>query len=410
MKQFDVIIIGAGPSGLISAITLAQNGKSVCLIDKNTKIGKKLLLTGGGRCNITNCESITPHIIRNPKFLYSSLDQFGPKEIIQWFENNGVSLKVEDHGRVFPTSNRSQTIRDTLANLLDLYKVNQYFERAVTQIDFQNKCVSTSTESFQYHSLVIATGGITYPQTGSTGDGFKFAKSLGHSIQTPIPAESPLLSTDISITSKQLQGLTFSDCEIYFKIGKKRIQNRHSLLFTHFGLSGPAALRMSFHLEEYLQDHTEALLTLNFLPEESNDSLRQSFEHIQKNQPKKHIRSWIESLTQKRFADYIVKLGNLNTNCADASHKDRDFIINQLTAFPISITGTKGFDSAFVTAGGVNIKEINPKSMASKYDDSVHFVGEVLDIHGHTGGYNLTIAFSTGMCAARAILEKPTYF
>lgn len=405
MKQFDVIIIGAGPSGLIAAITLAQHGQTVCLLDKNTKIGKKLMLTGGGRCNITNAGEITPHIIRNPKFLYSSLAAFGPLAIMQWFEQAGVALKTEAHGRVFPQSNRAQTIRDTLASLLDKYRVHQYFERTVTTIDFEQRIVHTHNETFQYHNLIIATGGITYPTTGSSGDGFNFAKQLGHTIIPPLPAESPLLSHDSVIQSKALQGLTFPDCVVSFQEAKKEIKNRHSLLFTHFGLSGPAALRMSFHLETHLQSHPNASITINFLPDETTDSLIYSFASFQKEHPKKHIRAWIESLTQKRFADFIVQQGQLTTCCADTSHKTRDFIIHMLTRFTLSISGTKGFDSAFVTAGGVHIKEMNPKTMASKYNPNVYFTGEVLDVHGHTGGYNLTIAFSTGMCAAKAIIQ-----
>lgn len=406
MKQFDVVIIGAGPSGLMSAITLAQKGKSVCLIDKNTKVGKKLMLTGGGRCNITNAGEIQKHIIRNPKFLYSSLAAFGPNDIIKWFENAGVPLKVEDHGRVFPQSDRAQSIRDVLASLLDQYHVHQYFERTVKIINFSEKIVQTENEIFHYEDLIIATGGITYPATGSSGDGLSFAKQLGHSIIDPIPAESPLLSNDLVITSKQLQGLTFPDCIVSFKIGKKEIINRHSLLFTHFGLSGPAALRMSFHIEEFLQTNDSASIALNFLPGETVDSLCASFLHFQKTHPKKHIRSWIETLTQKRFAEYIIQSGNITTSCADTPHKSRDFIIQSLTNFPINIIGTKGFEAAFVTAGGVNIKEINPKTMCSKLNEHVYFTGEILDVHGHTGGYNLTIAFSTGMCAAQAILQK----
>lgn len=407
MQQFDVVIIGAGPSGLISAITLAQKGKSVCLIDKNTKIGKKLILTGGGRCNVTNSGEITPHIIRNPKFLYSSLAAFGPKQIMQWFEQIGVPLKVEAHGRVFPTSNRSQSIRDALAQLLDIHRVHQYFERTVTSIDYNAHTVHTANETFHYQDLIIATGGITYPATGSTGDGFAFAQALGHTIISPLPAESPLISHDTLITSKKLQGLTFTDCIVSFQQKKKTITNRHSLLFTHFGLSGPAALRMSFHLEEHLQHNPSATITLNVVPDQTKETLEADFQAFQKQYPKKHIRAWVESLTQKRFAEYIVDTGHLQTTCADTPHKSRDFIIQMLQQLSVTITATKGFDSAFVTAGGVHIKEINPKTMASKYDNHVHFTGEVLDVHGHTGGYNLTIAFSTGMCAAKAIINKP---
>lgn len=406
MKQFDTIIIGAGPSGLISAITLAQNGKSVCIIDKNTRVGKKLILTGGGRCNITNAGEITPHIIRNPKFLYSSLASFSPKDIMNWFEHVGIELKVEEHGRVFPKSNRAQEIRDTLAQLLDIYKVHQYFDRTVKKIDFENKHIFTENETFSYNHLIIATGGITYPATGSSGDGFRFAQQLGHTIVDPIPAESPLLSNDPLILSKQLQGLTFTDTALTLKDGKKIISNRHSLLFTHFGLSGPAALRMSFHIEEYLKNNKSAPLTINFLPNETTETLCTSFQNFQKAHPKKHLRLWVETLTQKRFAEYIIQSGNITTTVADSTHKSRDYIIKMLTQFPITITGTKGFEAAFVTAGGIKIKEINPKTMASKFDENVYFVGEVLDVHGHTGGYNLTIAFSTGMCAAKAIITQ----
>lgn len=406
MKHFDVIVIGAGPSGLMSAITLAQNEKNVCLIDKNSKVGKKLLLTGGGRCNITNALEITPHIIRNPKFLYSSLAQFGPKEIMQWFTQNGVELKIEDHGRVFPKSNRAQTIRDVFSMLLDMHGVHQYFERAVKMIDFDKKILSIENEQFTYDDLIIATGGITYPSTGSTGDGFTFAKEIGHDIITPLPAESPLLSNDEVITSYALQGLTFDDCEVSLKIGKKEIKNRHSLLFTHFGLSGPAALRMSFHIEELLATEKQVPLTINFLPNQTKEMLFASFTNFQKQNPKKQLRSWIETLTQKRFAEYISNTLNCNCICAEATHKMRDAIINMLSSFTLSIYGTKGFDAAFVTAGGINTKQINPKTMASKFNEHVFFAGEVIDVHGHTGGYNLTIALSTGMSAAKAIINK----
>ncbi|MGL4482849.1 MAG: aminoacetone oxidase family FAD-binding enzyme, partial [Lactococcus garvieae] len=249
MKKYDVIVVGAGPSGMMAAIAAAENGAHTALIDKNKKVGKKLLMTGGGRCNVTNSHSvddIITHVPGNGRFLHSAFAQFSNLDIIDFFEKNGIPLKEEDHGRMFPVTDKSRTIVEGLFSKIEELHVDYFPNAAVTELNIEHGAITgleTETESFTASCVVLSTGGRAYPSTGSTGDGYKLTRSAGHTITTLYPTESPLISSETFINEKTLQGISLRDIRLSVlnAKGKIIIEHQMDMLFTHFGLSGPAA-------------------------------------------------------------------------------------------------------------------------------------------------------------------------
>ncbi len=385
----SIVIIGGGPSGMMAAIAAKTKypQAEVIILERNKVLGMKMKLTGGGRCNVTAqmpIDEVIDYIPKNGKFLYSALSAFGPQQIIQFFESNGCPLKMEDHMRMFPKSDKAQDIVYTLDKKLISLGIKIYYEQLVESVLPKDKKVVTTTKTYSYSHLIIATGGIALPQSGSDGKGHTFAKTVGHEITALIPAEVPLVSNDHSIQSKALQGLSFKDVDVkIFDNNKLKKTIRHDLLITHFGLSGPAALRASFYVLNLLEKYqTPVKIKVDFIPTISlNDLL------ILKEEAKDNLLK--EQGIPKRLLDYM---------------SDEKLPIEILKNFEFTIYTTRGWSQAFVTNGGVSIKEVDPKTMQSKIDKSISFCGEVLDVNAFTGGFNITMAFATGHAAGSNVI------
>jgi len=363
VKRKKVLVIGGGPAGIMAAIACKtyHSNYDVTIIERNSSLGKKLCLTGGGRCNVTalvDNETVIKNTIQNGKFLYSSLTDFNTTDIYHFFEERNCLLQVEERYRVFPASNQAESIVNVL--LAEIKKLN---------IEVKYECYIEDIQKLKYDHLILATGGNSYWQTGSDGTGYLLAKQLGHTITDLAPAEVALVSNDAVIQSKKLQGLSFNDVKI--TIGKKMLT--HDLIITHFGLSGPLALGVSSNLNFFPTE-----ISIDFLPNLSWDSIKNDKKQLE--------------VLPKRLLRYIKE---------ETSSEDE--LISKIKAFPLTIHDTKGFSSAFVTKGGVSIKELDPKTMKSKKDPQLSFCGEVLDLNAYTGGYNMTIALVTGYCAGKNV-------
>jgi hypothetical protein len=394
--MYDVIVIGAGPSGIMASIMASSNHKKVLLIEKNNKIGKKLELTGGGRCNLTNLKSIDNFIKEIPvnnKFLYSTLNNFGPEDIYNYFKNIGVSLKIEDLDRVFPKDNKSLTIINALYKQMLNNKVTVNFNEQVKTIKIRDnyKEVITNKKTYQANKIIITTGGLSCPETGSTGDGYKLAKDINQAVTELYPAETYLICKDIL----PLTGITLDNVIITYN--KK--EQEGSLLFTHKGISGPAVFKISEEVYKGLQKNKYVTISIDLIPDCTNNQL---LDKLNIYNPKKEISSFIKEYLPKRLTDYIVNSFELNIKIGMLSNINKQRLIDTLKIFKIDIKETGSINRSFVTGGGIDLKYINPKTMESTINKGIYFAGEVLDIHGHTGGYNITIALSTGYTAGNS--------
>lgn len=394
--MYDVIVIGAGPSGLMASIMASKNNKKVLLIEKNDKIGKKLEITGGGRCNLTNLKLVKDFIEEIPvngKMLYSTLTSFGPKEIYDYFTNLGINLKIENEDKVFPVSNKSTTIIDALYAELIKGKVILNLKESVETININDdiKIVKTNKGEYKTQNIIIATGGFSYQPTGSTGDGYRFAKSIKQRVTKLYPAET-FLKTNINYP---LAGITLE--EVNISLNNKNYSG--SLLFTHIGLSGPAAFKVSEDVYKQLQIEKLVKLRIDFMPGIKEEQL---LNNINNYNPKKEVVTFIKEYLPKRLADYVV-INFENIKIGELSKQKKQQVIDNLKRYGIDIIKTGSIEQSLVTGGGIDMKEINSKTMESIINKGVYFVGEVLDIHGHTGGYNITLALSTGYTAGSSI-------
>lgn len=418
-KTFDVIVVGAGPSGMMAAISAAQNGAKVALIDKNKKVGKKLLMTGGGRCNVTNARSvdeILTNVPGNGRFLHSAFSQFSNLDIIEFFESNGVKLKEEDHGRMFPITDKSKTIVDALFNKILSLHVSYFPSQAVDKLLIENGAViglETDSESFLSPTIILSTGGRAYPSTGSTGDGYRLARSAGHSISQLYATESALISDEPFILDKSLQGISLREIKLSVlnSKGKAIISHQHDLLFTHFGISGPAALRCSSFINQLLAKGEKMVtVSLDQFPEKKLGSLKNELTSLSKTD--KSIKNAFSGLTQERMLLFILEKAGIDPSLSakTLSEQQIDKIASLFKNWQITISKTFPIEKSFVTGGGVSLKEINPKSMESKQTQGLFMTGELLDINGYTGGYNITCAFVTGFVAGKHAAQIASYF
>lgn len=385
MTHYQTIVIGGGPAGMMATIASASYGQSTLLIEKNKKLGKKLAGTGGGRCNVTNngtLDDLMAGIPGNGRFLYSVFSQFDNHDIIQFFTDNGVKLKVEDHGRVFPTSDQSRTIIQALENkILELGASMATNCEVVSVTKPEDVFIIKSAEkTWTADKLVVTTGGKSYPSTGSTGYGYEIARHFKHTITDLEAAESPLLT---DFPHKALQGISLTDVTLSY--GKHMIT--HDLLFTHFGLSGPAALRMSSFVKG------GEILSLDLLPTTSSQELKDFLEEHRE----KSIKNTLKALLPERLADFLAQ--GFPEKVKQLAPAQKDKLIRKIKEMPIPVTGKMSLAKSFVTKGGVSLKEINPKTLESKLVSGLHFAGEVLDINAHTGGFNITSALCTGWVA-----------
>ena len=408
--MYQTIIIGGGPSGLMAAVAASENSSKVLLIEKKKGLGRKLKISGGGRCNVTNrlpYEEIIKNIPGNGKFLYSPFSKFDNESIIEFFESRGIKLKEEDHGRMFPVSNKSQDIVDTLVNTIKNNNVEIKEETVVNDIskNDQSFIVKTQDGEFESKTVIIATGGTSVPQTGSTGDGYRFAKNLGHTITELFPTEVPITSSESFIKNKTLKGLSLKNVELSVlkKNGKKRISHQMDMIFTHFGVSGPAALRCSqfVYKEQKNQKKQDIQLQLDVFPEISLQDLENKIKKTLSEEPDKYIKNALRGLIEERYLLFMLEQANINENTTfhHLSNQQLTHLAEHFKQFIFTVNGTLSIERAFVTGGGVSLKEIWPKTMMSKIQPGLFLCGEVLDIHGYTGGYNITSALVTGHVA-----------
>ena len=417
--MYDTIIIGGGVSGLMAAVAASKHNKKVLLIEKNKSLGKKLLISGGGRCNVTNnlpYEEIIKNIPGNGKFLYGPFSIFDNQSIIRFIESNGVKLKEEDHGRMFPVTNNSKDVLQVFLDHLEQQHVELRLNEVVYEVLKEDDKITgvklKNGNILNARNVIITTGGKSVPQTGSTGDGFKFAKNLGHTVTKFFPTEVPILSDELFIKSGDLKGLSLKNIKLSVlkKNGKPRISHEMDMLFAHFGITGPAALRCSqFVLKELEKQKSETVnMEIDFFPEFSPGQLRHNLdEHVNK-QKDKSIQNTLKQQLENRLVEFMFKHLNLDTTMTghNFDNDSKNKILTFLKSFQFKVNGTQSIEKSFVTGGGVNLKEINPKTMESKFVNGLHFAGEVLDIHGYTGGYNITSALVTGYVAGLHSLEN----
>jgi predicted Rossmann fold flavoprotein len=382
-----IVIVGGGTSGCMAAISCKTHHPEVkvTLIEGNDRLGVKLRLTGGGRCNLTanvSSDEIIKHTPRNGRFLYSSLDQFNVHDIMDFFTSRGLSLKEEDHHRIFPKSDNADDVVLVLENELKRLDVNIKYKTRVISVNSEDKKLITDHSEISFDHLILAMGGCTYPQTGSDKHGFELIESLGHTISELKPAEVPLVSNASIIQSKELQGLSFKDVSITSYINDKKIVSvTHDLLFTHFGLSGPGALQTSSYLTDAFKDDNKVHLVIDFLPMVKQDEI-----------PIKDNEALLRSYGIPKRLIQVFK-----------TQFPQNDLVQLIKQFKIELHGTRGFTTAFVTSGGVNLKEIDPKTLKSKKHPWLSICGESLDVNSLTDGYNMTVAFTTGYSAGKNI-------
>ncbi|UZD73159.1 BaiN/RdsA family NAD(P)/FAD-dependent oxidoreductase [Bacillus siamensis] len=410
MKHYDVIVIGGGPSGLMAAIAAGEEGADVLLIDKGNKLGRKLAISGGGRCNVTNrlpVEEIIKHIPGNGRFLYSAFSEFNNEDIIAFFEDLGIQLKEEDHGRMFPVTDKAQSVVDALLNRLKELNVTIRTNEKIKEVRYENGRTAGITTNNDEHinarAVIIAVGGKSVPHTGSTGDGYAWAEAAGHTVTELFPTEVPVTSSEPFIKQKTLQGLSLRNTAVSVlnKKGKPVVTHVMDMLFTHFGLSGPAILRCSQFVVKELKKQPEVKLRIDLFPGINEEALFQKMHKELKDAPKKALKNALKPWMQERYLLFLLERNGLDPQISFTELPKDQFraFVKDCKQFTVSADGTLSLDKAFVTGGGVSVKEIEPKQMASKKMEGLYFCGEILDIHGYTGGYNITSALVTGRLA-----------
>ena len=410
----QVVIIGGGPAGMIAGITAKKNHPEdeVIIIEKNSSLGRKLLITGKGRCNITSSLDIPEFISNIPgngMFLYSAFQKYNNQDIINFLESNGVQTKVERGNRVFPVSDKSRDVLYAFEKELKKLNIKIYFNTEVVDIIKKEKfIIKTNTRIFEADKLIIATGGMSYSGTGSTGDGYKFAKKFGHTIKE-IKASLVPLEVAEKEDCKNMQGLSLRNISIKIKDEEKKkliYEDFGEMLFTHFGISGPIILSGSAHLIRY--NNIDALLNENkiklyidlkpALTEEQLDlRIRRDFEEFKN----KEFKNSLFDLLPKKMVEFIIEKSNINPNkkVNEITKEERKQLVKLLKNLEFTIKNTRPVEEAIITAGGINVKEINPSTMESKLVKGLYFAGEIIDVDAYTGGFNLQIAYSTGFVA-----------
>lgn len=404
--DWDVIVVGGGAAGLMAAGTAAQNGRRVLLLDKNRLFGRKVRITGKGRCNLTNrcgTDTLMENIPRNGKFLYSAFGRFSPADTMAFFEAHGLELKTERGNRVFPVSDKASDVADVLVRFCREAGVCLCPEEAVYELLLNDGVVtgvSTSRGRYSAESVIIATGGKSYPLTGSTGDGYRFAKAAGHTIIDPVPSLVPLVIRED--WCRELQGLSLKNVTLtvtQVRSGKVVFEELGEMLFTHFGVSGPLVLSASAHMRGMTPGEYRLSIDLKPALEEKQLDAR-LLRDFEKYRNRDFINALHDLLPQK-LIPVLVSLTEIppDKKVNQLSKEERGRLLGLLKRLPMIAESFRPIEEAIVTSGGVKVSEVNPKTMESKLCPGLYFAGEVLDVDAYTGGFNLQIAFSTGYLA-----------
>ena len=410
-----VIIIGGGAAGMMAGVFAARNHHEVHILEKNEKLGKKVFITGKGSCNVTNAcdtEELFPAMMSNPKFLYSSFYSFTPQDVMEFFEKAGVPLKVERGNRVFPQSDHSSDIIRALERELKKAGAKIHLHTAVKEVvkgsetDSVTGVILTDGTFMEGDAVIVATGGFSYQSTGSTGDGYRFARELGLKVTDIAPSLVPLKTKEDYVP--KLQGLSLKNTGLTIKNGKKVLyEDFGEMMFTHFGVTGPMILSASAHIGAKLAKAPNGELSayLDLKPALTREQLDARILREFEAGPNKQFKNVIGVLFPSSLTPVMLELGGIpaEKKIHDISREERQHFIDLLKAFPFTITGMGEFKEAIITRGGVSVKEINPGTMGSKKISGLYFAGEVLDLDAVTGGYNLQIAWSTAYLAAQAI-------
>lgn len=417
-----VIVIGGGPAGMLAAISAAQNGNEVTILEKMDMLGKKLLITGKGRCNITSnipIEDFIKNIPGNGMFMYSSFNNFDNRDIIKLLEEEGVKTKVERGNRVFPVSDRSKDVQMALINKLKKLNVKVILNAKVEDILVENDqtCgvvanIKGKINKIKADKVIVATGGKSYPGTGSTGDGYLLLKKLGHTIKEIKPSLVPLTAEESGLElCKNMQGLGLKNVGIKIKDTQRNkviYEDFGEMLFTHFGVSGPTILSGSAHLLRYknvkqLFENKKVILSIDLKPALTDEKLDERILRDFNEEKNKAFKNSLDKLLPKKMIETVIRLSEIKEDkrVNEITKKERLKLVHILKNFEIGISGFRPIEEAIVTSGGVNIKEINPKTMESKIIKNLYVAGEIIDVDAYTGGFNLQIAYSTGYTAGK---------
>ena len=406
----NVVITGGGPAGMMAAITAARRGFKVTLVEKNEKLGKKLFITGKGRCNITNAgdsEDLFNSIVTNRKFMFSSFNGFSNYDTLGFFDELGLHIKIERGNRVFPESDHSSDVIGALNRELKRLSVDVRLNTEVKDIIVNGgkatgvvvKC-SGKESTIQADNVIVATGGNSYQSTGSTGDGYRFARKLGHSVTPILPALVPFNVAED--WESDLQGLSLKNVSIVVLDGKQEIYSDFGeMLFTHFGVSGPLILSASSFAARRIKEHPLKLI-IDLKPALSQEQLDERILRDFDEEKNKAFKNSLDKLLPKKMIPVIVRLSDIDGNkkVNEITKQERQKLVSLIKGLELTITGLRGFNEAIITQGGINVREINPTTMESKLVKNLYFAGEVLDVDALTGGFNLQIAWSTGYAAA----------
>ncbi|MFI3174708.1 MAG: NAD(P)/FAD-dependent oxidoreductase [Bacillota bacterium] len=400
-----IIVIGGGASGLFCSGHLASKGHDVILLEQGDAFGKKILITGNGRCNLTNLcdkDEFLRNIPKNPKFLYPSLEVQSPEDTVQWFVSHGLPTKVEEKNRVLPKSERASDVVDCLVAFCEKNGVKCNLNEKVNEIIVENERVSAVVTTKNTHlaeAVVVATGGLSFPKTGSTGDGYRFAETMGHTIAKPVASLVALETNEKNWD--QLMGVSLQDVKVTLWQGEKAVLHEvGDVMCTHFGVSAPLIFTLSAHMKE----NKSYRLTVDFQREYAIEQLEKKILEQFMNEQKKELETLLQSWVPKKIALYLIETLAIppHTKVNHITKEQRQALVMSIKKFPIAITQKRPIAEATITRGGVSVKEIDPKTMQSKKVSGAYFIGEVLDLDGYTGGFNLQIAWATAVRMARS--------
>ncbi len=408
---FDIAVLGGGPAGMISAGRAAQLGANVVLLERNDSLGRKLLITGKGRCNFTHYEldkvKLAEKFGKDGRFLYSALELFGVEEVLKFFQSRGLSWQIEHGNRVFPKGGEARDVLMILKEYLQKGRVKVYYNARVKDIEFtQNdggrfKIYYAEGEIFS-EKIILCTGGKSYPQTGSTGDGYRWAEKFGHTIITPYPALNPVKTSEKWV--KEVQGLTLKNVSLQlYQEGKKCDERFGEMLFTHFGISGPIVMDMSKSIDRYLREG-KVKLFLDLKPALDFKKLEERIQRDFQEFKGRMFKNSLLKLLPSSLIPVIVNLSNIDSEkrVDYITKEERKRLVHLFKSLPLTPTELLGFSWAMITCGGVSLREVNPATMASKKIDNLYFAGEILDLDGPSGGYNLQECWSTGYLAGQS--------